>query len=568
MSAEMPGVVLDEAGILLRTVATMLGSILVLAASCYAGPPLATPTAFCELLVRFSLVADAWLFSAALYWSLVALLGTAVVIGLAAALPGVAQTVPIDPGLTVLGIVVLAGACYGRTYDGLGRWLAGDGRDRLLARFAGKTDHEREVFNDLLTARFDVATRAAGIGVYEFDPDSNAVWWSDVMYDICGRTRETFEPTRMAWRAMIHSEDLARVLDLAAETGYAREPLDVRYRVVRPDGSVRHVQSIASSVASVGTGSSRRCIGVLLDVTDRIEAERRERALELRLRESSHQAGIAETANGVLQSVEQALSGVGVAASMMRRDLTALRPERVEQVAALIASHRVDIAAFLTEDVRGKYLPDYLLAIAQQLTANSSSLEAELGEINRHVRHLRDIISAQQSLIPMGGTLEPTDLRDLIEVALLVQAPDFAEIETQRVFEDLPLVLTDRHKLLQIIVCYVSNARDAMLLGGAAPPRIVLRLYRDGDDAVFSIQDTGPGMSEETLSHLWEFGFTTKRNGHGFGLHASAKAARDIGAIVRADSAGLGCGACFSVRLPLNGPASHAAGAEVESRAA
>jgi signal transduction histidine kinase len=107
-----------------------------------------------------------------------------------------------------------------------------------------------------------------------------------------------------------------------------------------------------------------------------------------------------------------------------------------------------------------------------------------------------------------------------------------------------------------------------MLLGGAAPPRIVLRLYRDGDDAVFSIQDTGPGMSEETLSHLWEFGFTTKRNGHGFGLHASAKAARDIGAIVRADSAGLGCGACFSVRLPLNGPASHAAGAEVESRAA
>jgi len=240
---------------------------------------------------------------------------------------------------------------------------------------------------------------------------------------------------------------------------------------------------------------------------------------------------------------------------VMRRDVTALRPERVEQVAALLASHRVDIATFLTEDVRGKYLPDYLLAIAQQLKDNSSGLDAALGEINRHVRLLRDIISAQQSLIPMGGSLEPTDLRDLIEVALLVQAPDFAQIEIQRMFEDLPLVLTDRHKLLQIIVCYVSNARDAMLLGGAAPPRVVLRLYRDGDDAVFSIQDTGLGMSEETLSHLWEFGFTTKRNGHGFGLHASVKAARDIGAVLRADSAGLAKGACFSARLPLGGPA-------------
>jgi signal transduction histidine kinase len=286
-----------------------------------------------------------------------------------------------------------------------------------------------------------------------------------------------------------------------------------------------------------------------------IEAERRELNLEIQLRESLHHASISETANGVLQSVEEALSGVGVAASVMRRELAALRPERLEQVAALIASHRVDIATFLTEDVRGKYLPDYLLAIAQQLTANSSTLEAELGEINRHVRHLRDIISAQQSLIPMGGTLEPTDLRDLIEVALLVQPPDFAAIETLRLFEELPLVRTDRHKLLQIIVCYVSNARDAMLLGGAAPPRIVLRLYRDGGEAVFSIQDTGPGMSPETLSQLWEFGFTTKRNGRGCGLHGSAKAAREIGASLGCESAGLGGGACFSIRLPLSGPA-------------
>ena len=473
MSDVLPGAVLDKAGILMRTCATLLGSSLVLVASCFAGP---------------------------------------------------------------------------------GRWRTRERRGARRVRLADAADADRTAALDLLTSRFDLATRAAGIGVYDLDPESGAVWWSDVIYDIVGRTQQNFSPTITAWQALIHAEDLSRLRAEESASERTREPLDTRYRVVRPDGSIRHVQSIASFAHTQQVGSRRR-IGVLLDITERIEAERRERVLEAQLRESFHQAGIAETANGVLQSVEQALSGVGVAAAVMRRDLTALRPERVEQVAALLASHRVDIATFLTEDVRGKYLPDYLLAIAQQLKDNSSGLDAALGEINRHVRLLRDIISAQQSLIPMGGSLEPTDLRDLIEVALLVQAPDFAQIEIQRMFEDLPLVLTDRHKLLQIIVCYVSNARDAMLLGGAAPPRVVLRLYRDGDDAVFSIQDTGLGMSEETLSHLWEFGFTTKRNGHGFGLHASVKAARDIGAVLRADSAGLAKGACFSARLPLGGPA-------------
>jgi len=553
MNNLLPGAVLDEAGILLRTCAMLLGSSLVLVASCYAGPPLATPTAFCELLARFSLVTNAGLFSTRVYWSLVALLGAAVFVALVTNLPGVTET-QVDPGLTGLGVLVFAGACLGRKNDGLGRWLTRERRGARLVRLAGTVAADRTAAHELLTSRFDLATRAAGIGVYELDPDSGEVWWSDVIYEIVGRTQQNFGPTIPAWQALIHMEDLPRLLAREFECERSREPLDTRYRIVRPDGSIRHVRSIAS-FALKQQGASRRRIGVLLDVTERIDAERRERVLEVQLRESFHQAGVAETANGVLQSVEQALSGVGVAAARMRRELAALRPERVAQVAALISSHRGDIATFLTEDARGRYLPDHLLAIARQQTANGSSLEAELGEINRHVRHLRDIISAQQSLIPMGDSLEPTDLRDLVEVALLVQAPDFAQIETQRMFEDLPLVLTDRHKLLQIIVCYVSNARDAMLLGGAAPPRIVLRLYRDGEDAVFSIEDTGPGMSKETLSQLWEFGFTTKRNGHGFGLHASVKAARDIGAVVRADSAGVGSGACFSVRLPLGGPA-------------
>jgi PAS domain S-box-containing protein len=425
--------------------------------------------------------------------------------------------------------------------------------DGFMSIQSDVTEHfERNRALDLLTSRFNLATRTAGIGVFDHHVESGELWWSEVMYEIFAQPIGGFKPTLEAWRALIHPEDQPRVRRLGDAALVAQSALEIRYRIVRPDGNVRHVQSIGSFPhASPGLRSRR--IGVLLDVTDRIDAERRERVLEVQLRESYHQAGLAETANGVLQSVEQALSGVGLAASTMRRDLTALRPERVEQVAQLIANNRADIATFLAEDVRGKYLPDFLLAIAGQIKGNAQNLDSELGQIEAFIHHLRDVITAQQSLIPMGGTIEPTDLRDLVEVALLVQAPDFARIDVVREYQDLPLMLTDRHKLLQIVVCFVSNARDALLMGGLAPPRVVVRVFRDADDAVFAIEDSGPGMSSDTLSHLWEFGFTTKRNGHGFGLHASALAAREIGARVFAESDGPGRGARFTVRLPLGG---------------
>jgi signal transduction histidine kinase len=404
----------------------------------------------------------------------------------------------------------------------------------------------------LLTSRFNLATRAAGIGVFEHDAGSGELWWSEMMFAIVGQPVDGFTPTLAAWRDLIHPEDRARVTRLGDAALLALDALDIRYRVVRPDGSVRHVQSISSYPHENPPNGARR-VGVLLDVTERIEAELRERVLEVQLRESFHQTGLAQTANGVLQSVEQALSGVGLAASTMRRDLTELRPERVEQVAQLIAANRADIASFLAEDVRGKYLPDFLLAIAGQIKGSAQNLESELGQIETFILHLRDVIGAQQSLIPMGGTIEPTDLRDLVEVALLVQAPDFARTEVVRDYQELPLILTDRHKLLQIVVCFVSNARDAMLLGGIEAPRVVVRVLRDADDAVFTIEDSGPGMTDDTLAQLWEFGFTTKRNGQGFGLHASALAAREIGARVSAASDGPGRGARFTVRLPLGG---------------
>ena len=288
------------------------------------------------------------------------------------------------------------------------------------------------------------------------------------------------------------------------------------------------------------------------DITARVQSEEREYRLQQQLRESSHQAGKAEIATGVLHNVGNVLNSLGIAHSTAARDLQALRLDRLEQAISAIRNNRATLAAFLTEDERGRNLPDYLAALAEHVTRNVQAVNAEMKTIDQLLHHLRDMVSAQQASARPGGSYEPIDLKELADAALLSQEPTLARIDVVRIYEDLPHVTTDRHQLLQILVNLISNARDAILVSDVQPGRIVVRLCRDGDHALVTVEDSGTGMSEEVISRLWRFGFTTKPNGHGFGLHNSANAARAIGATIVAQSEGQGKGSRFILRLPVD----------------
>ncbi|MGO9992280.1 MAG: PAS domain S-box protein [Steroidobacteraceae bacterium] len=288
------------------------------------------------------------------------------------------------------------------------------------------------------------------------------------------------------------------------------------------------------------------------DITARVQSEEREYGLQQQLRESSHQAGKAEIATGVLHNVGNVLNSLGIANSTALRDLRALRVDRLQQTSSLIRDHRGTLAAFLTDDEHGRNLPDYLAALTEHFAGNVQAAHAEMNTIDQLLHHLRDIVTAQQASAKLGGSREPVDLKELAEAALLLQATELAHIEVVRLYEDVPTITTDRHRVLQILLNFLSNARDAIHVTATSPGRIVVRLCRDGDHALFSIEDSGVGMSEELISRLWRFGFTTKQEGHGFGLHNSANAARAMGATIDAQSDGQGKGSRFVLRLPID----------------
>jgi PAS domain S-box-containing protein len=424
--------------------------------------------------------------------------------------------------------------------------------DGFMALEADITDRygERQAIEQL-TRRFNMATRVARVGVFERDALGGIMWWSDVMWDIFGVDPATFKLSLDSWLDVIHPEDRERMREQSAGLARNLQAVNWQYRIVRPDGEVRHIRSIG---APADMESITRILGITVDITERIRADEREQGLQSQLRENSHQAGMAEIATGVLHNVGNVLNSLGIANSTARRELRSSRLDRLEQATLLLRNNRDALADFLTHDERGRHLPDYLSALSAQISSNSHALQAELETTEQLLHHLSDIVSAQQQLARVGGQRESIRLSELVETALLVQASELAQIEIVREYEELPPIVANRHKLLQIVVNLVSNARDAIEAGGPGHSRILAKLARDGDHVQLTIEDSGIGMSGEVLSQLWRFGFTTKKKGHGFGLHNSANAAHEAGATLTAHSHGVGHGSRFILRLPFENP--------------
>ncbi len=370
------------------------------------------------------------------------------------------------------------------------------------------------------------------------------------MWDIFGQDRQTFRPSADNWLALVHPEDQEYVRANGGAWGKPRTSLSLQYRIIRADGTIRHLQSIASSTEE-HNGSYDCMAGITLDVTDRVFAQQREYGLQQKLRESSHQAGMAEIATDVLHSVGNVVNSLGVSYATLRRDLKALRLEQLQQAASLILANRATLAGFLTEDARGRHLPDYLPALSAQFSSQVQAMQSELEATDKLLEHLRDIVSAQQVRAQVGGHREPVDLKELLDITLIAQELELSHVQVLRNYEDVPRVTTDRHKLLLILVNLLNNARDAVLASAVQPGRIVVHLERDEDHAVIIIEDSGVGMSAEVLQRLWRFGYTTKPKGQGFDLHNSANAAREIGATIEAQSDGPDKGSRFTVRLPI-----------------
>jgi PAS domain S-box-containing protein len=329
---------------------------------------------------------------------------------------------------------------------------------------------------------------------------------------------------------------------------------DAEFVIVRSDGVRRTVLSSARRLIG-HAGQPLGALAVLEDITERRLAETELERVHKLLLVASRDAGMAEVATNVLHNVGNVLNSVNVSASIVSERIKKSKCTGLARVAALLSEHAADLTTFLTGS-QGRNLPVYLQELAADLIAEREAAGAELAALRGNVEHIKEIVAMQQSYAGRGGVTEMVDIRTLVEDSLRMNEGAFSRhgVTLVREFQEVPLITVDKHKVLQILVNVIRNAKYACDESGSAEKRVTVRVRTVNDTMLIAVTDTGVGIPPENLERIFSHGFTTRKGGHGFGLHSCALAAKDLGGSLQAESAGPGQGATFTLTLPLTQP--------------
>jgi PAS domain S-box-containing protein len=293
--------------------------------------------------------------------------------------------------------------------------------------------------------------------------------------------------------------------------------------------------------------------GVGRDVTKSIETQKALEDANRQLMDANRQAGMAEVATGVLHNVGNVLTSINVTANILSDRFRDSKVTSIFKVCALLRDQSADLPAFFAKDPRGAKLPGYLESLANTLDQERTETMADLSTLLKSIDHVKDIIWMQQSYASVAGVVEPLVLNEAIEDALKLSNNALLRhnVHVTREFAMTPPARAERHKVLQILVNLISNAKKAMDVKEPSQRRMTLRLENTPHDTVLiKVIDNGIGISAENLTKIFSHGFTTRKDGHGFGLHSSANAAKQMGGSLNAHSEGPGKGATFVLELP------------------
>lgn len=350
---------------------------------------------------------------------------------------------------------------------------------------------------------------------------------------------------------VIHSEDRPRVVECWKTAFKTMEKYQIEFRVVRADGGTSFVSEYGQAARLMLDGKVLR--GILLDITAQRESEATMQDMHKMMVQASRQAGMAEVATGVLHNVGNVLNSLNVGAKLLAERLKKSRMEKLCQATQLLKQNLPANPEFFTHDKKGQVLPGYLADLAEYLKDEQNRLDASVSDMIERIEHIRDMIMLQQSHSSVRTLWEPLDLATVMEEALRLETDvhiTHQQVQVQRHYADLPPIYSARGLLLQILVNLLANACQAM---GDKPVNqriLTLRILPHEDRVKISVEDTGCGIHPRHLTNIFTQGFTTKRDGHGFGLHHACLLAQDLGGSLKAESDGIGKGARFILDIP------------------
>jgi two-component system, NtrC family, sensor kinase len=279
--------------------------------------------------------------------------------------------------------------------------------------------------------------------------------------------------------------------------------------------------------------------------------------VQQRMVDLSRRAGMAEVATGVLHNVGNVLNSLNVASTLVRERVQQSRLDKLAAVVDMLRKQQDNLDDFLRTDAKGVHLLPYLSKLSAYLLEERNQMAVELTNMGRHVGHIKEVVAAQQGYASTAGFMQTLKIQRVVADALSLAHEGMQRhgiIVKAEVPEEME-IHTDKHKVLQIILNLLQNAKDALKQADGKEKQITIHAQHLNDGRVqVSVADNGIGISQDMMGKIFRHGFTTKPTGHGFGLHSGAITARELGGQITAESAGVGMGARFCLELPGTPP--------------
>jgi signal transduction histidine kinase len=278
------------------------------------------------------------------------------------------------------------------------------------------------------------------------------------------------------------------------------------------------------------------------------------RAAQAKLAENAHKAGMSEIATSVLHNVGNVLNSLKTAGYVARETAKGSVVSKLLKANELLGAQMDNIDEFIASDPKGKKLLRYYLELGEMLNKENTYIVENLTQILDNTDSISEIISAQQAYAYSSNSFsEIMPITEIIENALTLSESSHSRhhILVEKRFGTVPKIPIQKTKTLHVILNLLKNAKEAMTTNRLEDRKLVIDVHVEEPHLILAISDTGYGIVEENLSKIFSFGFTTKSDGHGSGLHSSANYMTEMGGRMWAESAGEGKGATFTLAFPL-----------------
>ncbi|CAM2068038.1 Response regulator [Sulfidibacter corallicola] len=292
-------------------------------------------------------------------------------------------------------------------------------------------------------------------------------------------------------------------------------------------------------------------VEVIHDLERRIAAQNRamDRQQERLAKEHARATNQAQVATAVLHNIANVLNSVSVSCSVVHRRIHDSKVKQMLLAHGLIEDHLDNLDNYLTRDEKGKLLPEYLIALGKRIESEQITIAHELKDLGAKIQLMKQAIESQQHYAKGNEIHEPVSPDAVLEEALLVQS-NLIETHQIQIQSDLNApnqLALPKAKLVHVFINLIKNGIEAMR---AAETRVLSLESREAQGAIsVHISDTGIGIEPEHRKKLFTHGFTTKKDGHGFGLAYCAKAIEEMGGTLEVHSEGSGKGTRFSIHF-------------------